>query len=153
MPRRRSAVKPSRQLTKHIETMANYFQDVIPELDVHQARTLASNLVIDPPEDVILALRSMIWLQRPRKVLRDDDERHGTTHAYTNFGCRCEPCKEANSKASTKRRLTRVEHGLPEDDDRHGTYNAYTNYGCRCQACKLAARDRYVGDPRDVRSV
>jgi len=26
-------------------------------------------------------------------------EKHGTTNEYTNYACRCEPCKEANAKA------------------------------------------------------
>ena len=26
-------------------------------------------------------------------------EEHGTTNQYSNYGCRCEPCTEANSKA------------------------------------------------------
>lgn len=26
-------------------------------------------------------------------------EKHGTTNEYTNYGCRCEPCTDANAKA------------------------------------------------------
>lgn len=28
-----------------------------------------------------------------------DDPRHGTTNGYTNLGCRCQPCRDANAVA------------------------------------------------------
>jgi hypothetical protein len=30
-------------------------------------------------------------------VLEPDDLRHGTKNGYGNLGCRCEPCREANT--------------------------------------------------------
>ena len=143
MPRR-TTIKRSRQLTRHIEVLANFFKDVHPELSMDDAVMLASNLVTEPPDEVIAAMRSMVWLQRPRRVLHVDDKRHGTLAGYNHFGCRCDKCKEANVADGMRRRKAREAKGLPADDERHGTYNAYINYGCRCDHCKLAARDRYV---------
>lgn len=144
MPRRLTKAKPSKQLRTHVETMTNYFMDVLPELSMDDAKVLASNLVTQPPEEVFLALRSTVWLHRPRRLLKEGDKRHGTINGYTNYGCRCDPCREANSKSTSRRKLVLHGKGLDPDDERHGTYNGYTNYGCRCDACKLAARDRYV---------
>jgi hypothetical protein len=149
MPRR-TAIK-SRRLNQHIETLTNFIKDARPELSIDEARELATKMLVDPTDEFLEMMRSVVWLYRPRKVLKADDERHGTVNAYTNYGCRCPACKEANVIASNRRRVDREARGLPPDDDRHGTYNAYTNYNCRCDACKLAARDRYVGDPRDGR--
>ena len=33
--------------------------------------------------------------RRGRTLLREDDPRHGTANAYTNYGCRCAKCKRA----------------------------------------------------------
>lgn len=59
--------------------------------------------------------------------------KHGL-NGYTNYGCRCDECSEANNAyMSTFRRSRRGT--LAPDDPRHGTSNGYTNYGCRCQSC------------------
>lgn len=31
--------------------------------------------------------------------LEPDDPRHGTSNGYTSYGCRCDPCREARSRA------------------------------------------------------
>lgn len=65
---------------------------------------------------------------------------HGTARGYT-YGCRCEPCKEANReryREAKRRRLSR-----PVPGHVHGTWNGYSNYGCRCAECLTACRQRY----------
>lgn len=36
-----------------------------------------------------------------------NDPRHGTPNGYTNYGCRCEPCRAAGSEANKRRRKRR----------------------------------------------
>lgn len=63
---------------------------------------------------------------------------HGKYSTYTNWACRCDPCKKAWSNyvqaAKARRGVRPVPEGL------HGTQNAYGNYGCRCEACTEAWR-------------
>jgi len=62
--------------------------------------------------------------------------RHGTASSYNNHCCRCDKCREANTR--------RIEHYrkrrsfLDSSEMPHGTDNCYTNYCCRCEDCKLA---------------
>lgn len=59
--------------------------------------------------------------------------KHGTTSRYTNGGCRCDSCKQAQREYMKQRaeKATKLGvHGL------HSTYNA----GCRCEACREARR-------------
>jgi hypothetical protein len=74
------------------------------------------------------------------RVLPADDDRHGTPNGYSNWGCRCEACVEANSAYQLPMAHTRRGKGLPEGDRRHGSDNGYTNYGCRCEDCKTGRR-------------
>lgn len=83
----------------------------------------------------------------PRTV--PDHVAHGTTNAYGNYRCRCEPCKAASQQAQRDRRQRRMEDRVIRDGRRwfhpradHGTYNGYTNYGCRCDPC-IAAGHAY----------
>lgn len=58
---------------------------------------------------------------------------HGTLGGYTNHDCRCEKCRDANTRYQKQRRQARREktpfHLIP-----HGA-NGYGNYGCRCMEC------------------
>lgn len=74
--------------------------------------------------------------------------KHGTLNAYTNYGCRCQPCKDENTKSTLRGRKSRTERlkanpGLMP----HGRYMTYQNWGCRCRACTTAhsnaSRDGY----------
>jgi hypothetical protein len=95
---------------------------------------------------------------------------HGTNHGYRR-GCRCQPCKTANTARCLKNRRARVagkvcacgstSHLCVREDGRvqcraclsrenaaatakpikHGTRGGYTNRGCRCEACRQACRD------------
>lgn len=69
--------------------------------------------------------------------LPPDDPRHGTYNGYSNHGCRCGPCRTANT-ANSKRR--RTSGALTEDDPRHGQPWTYWNYGCKCDPCLKAVR-------------
>lgn len=74
------------------------------------------------------------------------DPRHGTTGGYTNWGCRCAECREANT---TKHREWRHRTGYSEPRaavserrraaawarDNHGTETRY-RLGCRCDECR-----------------
>lgn len=66
---------------------------------------------------------------------------HGTTSAYNNMGCRCQPCKAANAahiramRAQARERAKTDPRIIP-----HGTAHAYAYWGCRCSDCREAAR-------------
>lgn len=66
-----------------------------------------------------------------------DDPRHGTASGYTNYGCRCDECRAANTEQ--KRRWKARQTPLPAGDWRHGT-DGYSNYRCRCDICQEAWR-------------
>jgi hypothetical protein len=68
-------------------------------------------------------------------TLGDDDPRHGTTNGYSNFGCRCAQCTEANrlAQAAYKARLRAEGRVLGA----HGTDSCYDS-GCRCDECRAA---------------
>lgn len=78
---------------------------------------------------------------RLRKQSRTDDKsliKHGTRSGYSNYGCKCDPCREA--ERDYRRSYTRQYTGtgpVPEGV-RHGTRYAYKRYGCRCEECKAA---------------
>jgi hypothetical protein len=44
---------------------------------------------------------------QPITTLSPDDPRHGTDNGYTNYGCRCEPCRVAKQRATDHRRSKR----------------------------------------------
>lgn len=73
----------------------------------------------------------------------------GSGNAYSNYGCRCRECMDANTDRYERRRAQRrieLEEGRAPDLE-HGTDSTYTNWGCQCKPCKLAhakkCRDYY----------
>lgn len=67
---------------------------------------------------------------------------HGTASTYRN-GCRCEPCRIANTKRTRQERQARRER-LRVDPSLapHGRYTTYENWGCRCDACSADHEER-----------
>ncbi len=61
----------------------------------------------------------------------------GSGTAYSNYGCRCEPCTEANKVRVDRRRLERINEEIPESVV-HGRPGTYSNWSCRCEPCKTA---------------
>ena len=61
----------------------------------------------------------------------------GSGSGYTNYGCRCEDCTEANTARMHRRRLERK--GKKPPSDAHGQLSTYVNWWCRCPACRRAA--------------
>jgi hypothetical protein len=72
---------------------------------------------------------------------------HGIRSTYSNHGCRCAECREANRVYGAAARAQR--RSQPEAADRagHGTRSTYANYGCRCAACR-AAHAAHMRDQR-----
>lgn len=79
-----------------------------------------------------------------------DIDNHGTQTAYTNHGCRCPECRQANTvycaEMRQRRRASRV-----MVDGRLTAVNAprhnsatYTNWGCRCPVCTRAWADAHL---------
>jgi hypothetical protein len=68
-------------------------------------------------------------------------QQHGTIAKYTNDGCRCEPCCEANRTYQREyKRLQRVKAGItPRQPAKHGSIAKYAS-GCRCKKCREAHR-------------
>jgi hypothetical protein len=78
-----------------------------------------------------------------RRVLAADDPRHGTLNGYTNLGCRCDRCRQANTIACRPRQEAwRRRRGImPRKLGRtHGLRSTY-NAGCRCEPCRGAERE------------
>ena len=59
----------------------------------------------------------------------------GDGTAYSNYGCRCDECTEANRVRTARRRNERRAEAKDPDDPRHGMYSFYANHGCRCDKC------------------
>lgn len=78
--------------------------------------------------------------RRVEAGLAPDDPRHGTLNGYRNYGCRCDPCRQAAIEG--RRRYA----ALPPDDPRHGRRSTYTA-GCHCGACREAQND-YIAQRR-----
>ena len=64
--------------------------------------------------------------------------RHGAIRGYTDFGCRCDACREANTESCRQALTKRLARPVP--DRVHGTINGYFSYRCRCEDCRQAAR-------------
>lgn len=62
--------------------------------------------------------------------------RHGTLRRF-NKGCRCAPCRRANSRYVMHLRAVRITKPIP-DHVPHGAYSTYVNYACRCDPCRGA---------------
>lgn len=62
---------------------------------------------------------------------------HGEVACYRR-GCRCEPCRAAN----TSERRSRIEERMRRlgGPPSHG-FSGYQNYGCRCEVCRAANTD------------
>ena len=87
-----------------------------------------------------------------------DDERHGKSSTYNNWGCRCEACTKAWNIAHQEymfrsgRTVRTIEQIRAEneadrqafladlDDPRHGSESSYKR-GCRCAKCRQATTD------------
>lgn len=59
---------------------------------------------------------------------------HGKASTYRH-GCRCDPCKAANSAFAKRERVTRSQR--PAEEIPHGL-SGYNNWLCRCPVCKAA---------------
>ena len=74
----------------------------------------------------------------------------GSGSAYTNRRCRCDLCREANTRRVNRRRAERwalrtlVDGRLVippmRGGPQHGTYSSYNNWGCHCEHCTAAAQ-------------
>jgi hypothetical protein len=84
----------------------------------------------------------------PMKYLPKDDPDypHGHRTGYA-YGCRCEPCRDANSiyGADLRRRQGRVSASVavkrPGKGWEHGTRYGYVYGRCRCDECRRANRE------------
>ena len=71
--------------------------------------------------------------------LAPDDPRHGTTNGYSNLGCRCDECREANRLGHAKYMAqVRAEGRILGE---HGSRLAYDS-GCRCDKCRTVHNER-----------
>lgn len=59
---------------------------------------------------------------------------HGIASTY-RAGCRCEPCRKANTEKCKQQRAERALR--PVDEVPHGL-GGYRNWGCRCEVCTAA---------------
>lgn len=67
--------------------------------------------------------------------------KHGTQGGYTNRGCRCDLCTEANRLAGERQRRRNGARPMGEylADVTHHGWSRYKKGGCRCAICKAAA--------------
>jgi hypothetical protein len=85
--------------------------------------------------------------QKAHRTLPLDDSRHGTLNGYTNHGCRCDRCRQANTDAcrAYKHRTGRNQPyaewlaTVEGCHAPHGTETRYVGGGCRCPECKQAS--------------
>lgn len=63
---------------------------------------------------------------------------HGTINGYSQYVCRCGPCKDVWRKRQAE--LQQELANRPTPDRVHGSLNGYNNYGCRCDRCREAKR-------------
>lgn len=64
------------------------------------------------------------------------DPRHGTSTAYSYWGCRCSKCVVGYQEANNKSRARQLDRMLAEGIHDHRTYSL----GHRCDKCRKAAR-------------
>ena len=70
---------------------------------------------------------------------------HGGSGARYARGCRCQPCREANTRRAMRRRQERralAASGSIPETVRHGSAATAGNWGCRCDLCIEAVRVR-----------
>lgn len=65
----------------------------------------------------------------------------GSGNAYSNYGCRCLECRDANTARYERRREER--RAMTARDEipasvKHGSDSTYTNWGCKCEPCSTA---------------
>ncbi len=80
-----------------------------------------------------------------RRELADDDRRHGTYGAYTNLGCRCDRCRDANRRRRNAYMASVRAEGRIIGS--HGRPLAYES-GCRCQECRAAGKAKGLNRTR-----
>lgn len=70
---------------------------------------------------------------------------HGTLSHYNNHGCRCDPCKAAQTIYRHEYQARKAA-GLPartyKPKVEHGTVNGYQHHKCRCDLCRAAIAQR-----------
>lgn len=78
------------------------------------------------------------WRQAERLPSRWEPDRAkcGTKSAY-NAGCRCDDCRDANTKAHRQLRVDKDRYDIT-----HGTASGYFNFGCHCEPCKTAGSEQ-----------
>jgi len=74
---------------------------------------------------------------------------HGKSSTYRKWGCRCEPCTNANTTATRSDRAARFALRVvdrttgrlvaPVPASQHGRPGTYKEHGCRCEPCTHAA--------------
>ena len=75
---------------------------------------------------------------------------HGTEARYATQKCRCDECRQANTKRQKVYRMKRFALLVPDADGRlvttgpveHGIYTTYCNWACRCLPCSAAWSER-----------
>ena len=71
---------------------------------------------------------------------------HGLASTYRSCGCRCDPCRAANTERTRIERQRREERlARGEVTVQHGKTSTYTNYRCRCDDCRKAWSDYLAG--------
>jgi len=104
----------------------------------------------------------------------DGDPRHGTANGYANLGCRCDACRDAQTRylrergtgsyrrdmcaCGNRKTVGRKQCRACRDAERaaqHGTESGYSA-GCRCDECRAASaaarRRRRAADPEHTRA-
>jgi hypothetical protein len=64
----------------------------------------------------------------------------GTYASYTNYACRCDPCKQAGRDYRANRKKHAVESNFADYVHGNDTYNL----GCRCAICVKGAQDTRI---------
>lgn len=69
----------------------------------------------------------------------DDGIPHGTYNGYSNYRCRCQPCRDAGAEYARKRKATlRAKAAADPSVLPHGTVRGYIDWDCRCAKCRGA---------------
>lgn len=69
----------------------------------------------------------------------------GSGNAYSNYGCRCRECMDANTDRYERRREERrrlAAAGEIPAGVKHGSDSTYTNWGCTCAPCTEAHAEK-----------